>query len=159
MSPEEIIEKIEFELEEIGLLFELYKDDLFNLKPKPNIMEIIAFGGILHSFYNGIEKIFLVIARNIDKKVPDESKWHKRLLVQMTTANESRCAVLSREMKDRLLDYLAFRHFFRHTYSFHLEWEEMEDLVKSIGDVWSSFSSEISAFLSSLRKPEEEKDE
>jgi hypothetical protein len=148
--PEEIIEEIEFELEEISLLFELYKDDLFNLKPKPNIMEITAFAGILHSFYNGIEKIFLLIARDIDNKVPDESKWHKSLLLQMTTGNESRCAVLSGEMKERLLDYLAFRHFFRHTYSFHLEWEEMEDLVKSIGDVWNSFNSEISTFLKKI---------
>jgi hypothetical protein len=72
----------------------------------------------------------------------------------MTTDNKARGAVLSEEMKERLLDYLAFRHFFRHTYSFRLEWEEMEDLVKPIGDVWNKFNSEISAFLESLRETE-----
>ena len=152
MLPEEIIEKIEFELEEIGSLFELYKDELFNLSEEPNLMELTAFAGVLHSFYNGAEKIFLVIARNIDKKVPEDSKWHKTLLLQMTTENKARCAVLSEEMKERLLDYLAFRHFFRHTYSFRLEWEEMEDLVKPIGDVWNQFNSEISVLLESLRE-------
>ena len=151
MLPEQVIEKIEFELEEIGSLFELYKNELFDLKPKPNLMELTAFAGVLHSFYNGIEKILLVIAKNLDKKVPDDSEWHKTLLLQMTTGSESRGAVLSGEMKDILLDYLAFRHFFRHTYSFRLEWEEMEDLVIALNDVRSKFSSEISGFLKSLR--------
>jgi hypothetical protein len=149
--PEQVIEKIEFELEEIGSLFELYKNELFDLKPKPNLMELTAFAGVLHSFYNGIEKILLVIAKNLDKKVPDDSEWHKTLLLQITTDNEARDAVLSQKMKDQLLDYLAFRHFFRHTYSFHLEWEEMEDLVKSIHDVWKKFKSEILKFLKNVR--------
>jgi hypothetical protein len=152
--PEQVIEKIEFELEEIDSLFELYKDELLARNKKPNLMEVTAFAGVLHSFYNGVEKIFLVIAKNIDKKMPDDSKWHKTLLLQMTTDNESRCAVLSQEMKDRLLDYLAFRHFFRHTYSFRLEWEEMEDILRSINDVWREFKSEITGFLKRIQKSE-----
>jgi hypothetical protein len=154
VSPDQIAEKIEFELEEINSLFELYKDELRAINQKPNLMELTAFAGVLHSFYNGVEKIFLVIAKNIDKKIPDDSKWHKTLLSQMTTDNESRCAVLSQELKVRLLDYLAFRHFFRHTYSFRLEWEEMEDLIKSINDVWRKFKSEITGFLKRIQKSE-----
>lgn len=154
MLLEQVIEKIEFELEEIDSLFELYKDELLALNKKPNLMEVTAFAGVLHSFYNGLEKIFLVIAKNIDKKMPDDSKWHKTLLLQMTTDSESRCEVLSHEMKDRLLDYLAFRHFFRHTYSFRLDWEEMEDLIKSINDVWRKFKSELAGFLKRIRKSE-----
>lgn len=149
MFPEEISEKIEFELEEIGTLLELYRDELSGLNMKPNLMEITAFAGILHSFYNGIEKIFLFIAQNIDKHVPDDSKWHRTLLMQMIAGNDSRYPVLSMEMKDRLLDYLAFRHFYRHSYSFHLEWEEMEDLIKSIDEAWLRFQAEITTFLKS----------
>ena len=147
MLPEQVSEKIEFELEEIGLLFELYKNELSNLKQKPNLMEITAYAGILHSFYNGVEKIFLVIAKNIDGKIPDDSRWHKTLLVQMTVENEFRPAVLSQEMKKQLLDYLAFRHFFRHSYSFRLEWEELEELVTSFFDVWEKFKAEILALV------------
>ncbi|UCH95614.1 MAG: hypothetical protein JSV88_01875 [Candidatus Aminicenantes bacterium] len=154
MLLEQVIEKIEFELEEINSLFELYKDELLALNKKPNLMEVTAFAGVLHSFYNGLEKIFLVIAKNIDNKMPDDSKWHKTLLLQMTIDNESMCKVLSHEMKDRLLDYLAFRHFFRHTYSFRLDWEEMEDLIKSISDVWRKFKSEIAGFLKRMRNSE-----
>jgi len=149
--PDEIIERIEFELEEIESLFELYKEELIDPAKKPGLFELTALGGIVHSFYNGIEKILLLIAKGIDRKIPTDPKWHKNLLVQMTKGNETRSAVLSEETKDRLLDYLGFRHFFRHTYSIHLEWEEMEDLVKSMGEVWTKFKSEVSVFMRSAK--------
>lgn len=149
MLPDEIREQIEFEIEEIELLFELYKKELFDLNQKPDLFELTAYAGILHSFYNGIEKILLIIAKNIDKKIPTDASWHKSLLEGMIKETDSRSAVLSGELKEQLIDYLGFRHFFRHTYSFHLEWEEMENLIKSIREVWLKFKSEILAFMNS----------
>jgi hypothetical protein len=145
--PEEIRDQIEFEIEEIESLFELYKEELSDIKQKPGLFELTAFAGILHSFYNGLEKVLLIIAKNIDKKLPTDSRWHKSLLEEMAKENESRSAVLSEEMKEQLLDYLGFRHFFRHAYSFHLEWEEMEILIKSMREVWQKFRSEILSFM------------
>ncbi|MCX6583009.1 MAG: hypothetical protein NT166_22765 [Candidatus Aminicenantes bacterium] len=150
MFPEEIQEEIEFEFEEIESLFELYKEELFCLKQKPNLFEITAYAGILHSFYNGLEKILLIISKNIDRQNLTDSKWHKSLLEGMAKENESRKAVLSEEMKNQLMDYLGFRHFFRHAYSFHLEWEEMEDLIKSIHDVWVKFKKEMTSFINNF---------
>lgn len=149
MLPDKTKEKIEFEFDEIESLFELYKKELFDLKQEPSLFELTAFAGILHSFYNGIEKILLIIAKDIDKKIPTDSEWHKSLLLQMTKKNKTRSAVLPEEIKDQLLDYLGFRHFFRHSYSFHLEWEEMEDLVKTIREVWEKFKAKILAFMES----------
>jgi hypothetical protein len=149
--PEEVRDRIDFEFEEIESLFELYKKEIFEMEQKPDLFEMTGLAGILHSFYNGIEKILLIIADGVDKKIPTDTKWHKSLLIQMTKENESRSPVLSGEMKDRLLDYLGFRHFFRHAYSFHLEWEEMEDLVKSSREVWIKFKAEISAFMRSFQ--------
>lgn len=147
MLPNEIRDQIEFEIEEIESLFELYKEELFGIKQKPDLFELTAFAGILHSFYNGLEKVLLIIAKTIDKKIPTDSSWHKSLLEEMTKENDSRSAVLSGEMKELLLDYLGFRHFFRHAYSFHLEWEEMENLIESMRDVWLKFKSEILTFM------------
>lgn len=48
--------------------------------------------------------------------------------------------------KNELLKYLGFRHFFRHSYSFHLKWERMEELVNPIRTVWEKFKAEILAF-------------
>ena len=59
MLPEEIRERIDFEFEEIESLFELYKEEIFDRTQKPSLFELTALAGILHSFYNGIEKDFV----------------------------------------------------------------------------------------------------
>lgn len=147
MSLNRIKEEIAFELEEIECLFQLYKKELFDLEQNPNIVEITAFASVLHSFYSGIEKIFLIIAKNIDRKTPSDINWHKGLLLQMTKENEYRKPVLSEEMKNELTKYIVFRHFYRHSYSFRLDWDELQKLVKPIHQVWEKFKSEIAAFL------------
>lgn len=148
MSLDKVIEAIEVEIEEVESLFELYKEELFDLERPPNLVELTALASVLHSFYNGIENILLNIAKKIDKNSPSDSDWHKSLLLQMTKENKSRKPVISIKMKDELKKYLTFRHFFRHSYSFHLEWEELEKLVKPIHQVWERFKSEILLFLS-----------
>ena len=145
-------EAIEFEIGEIESLFQLYQKELFDLdlEQTPDLLELTAFASVLHSFYNGIENILLGIAKNIDKKSPSDLNWHKSLLSQMAKKNKARKSVLSEGMKNELKKYLTFRHFFRHSYSFHLEWEELEKLIKPIHQVWEKFKAEISSFLSLL---------
>lgn len=146
MLPERIKEDIEFEISEIDHLFQLYKDELFYIPDAPNKVELIAIAGILHSFYNGIEKILLIIAKKIDKNVPFDLNWHKTLLVQIAAKNTNRDAVFSEEIMNELLKYLGFRHFFRHSYSFHLKWERIEDLISPLGDFWPKLKAEILSF-------------
>lgn len=37
----------------------------------------------LHSFYSGIERLFELIARHVDRTVPSGGTWHRDLLQQM----------------------------------------------------------------------------
>ena len=39
----------------------------------------------LQSFYQGVERVFEIIAKSIDRSVPDGEKWHKILLEQMAS--------------------------------------------------------------------------
>lgn len=81
----EAIKRIEFEISEIGTLFETYELLLDNTRNRePDLVEIAALVTVLHSFYNGVEKIFLSIAKYVDDFIPTENKWHKELLMQMT---------------------------------------------------------------------------
>ena len=146
MLPDRIKEDIEFELGEIDSLFELYEKELLDLEKSLNLVELTALASVLHSFYNGIENILLIIAKHIDKDIPSDFEWHKSLLEQMVKKNKHRKAVLTDYTKKELLKYLGFRHFFRHSYSIHLKWERMEALVNSIRPVWEKFKTEISAF-------------
>ena len=38
----------------------------------------------LHSFYSGLERLFELIAKHIDRNLPSGETWHRDLLVSMT---------------------------------------------------------------------------
>jgi hypothetical protein len=65
----------------------------------------------------------------------------------MAKENDKRKAVISEDMKDMLLKYLAFRHFYRHSYSSRLQWDKVESLLRTFSKTWEQFESEISDFL------------
>ena len=50
----------------------------------------------LHGLYSGLERIFEVIALNVDGRKPEGENWHQELLRQMSTEIlEMRSAVIS----------------------------------------------------------------
>ena len=119
MVSTEIETKIIYEISEIDEL--LSKSSVLLKKcmiQEPDYIELSAVGSTIHSFYNGLENIFLVIQKNIDKKISSKERWHSELLLSMFEENENRKAVLSPNLKDSLTDYMGFRHFFsRRTFS------------------------------------------
>ena len=118
----------------------------------PNLVDITALASVLHSFYNGLENIFLNIAKRIDMKVPKTTQWHRNFLTQMTKTTSKRGQVLTNDIANRLADYLGFRHFYRHSYSFFLEWDELEKLVGPLDVTWKQIKNELQIFLDSLNK-------
>jgi hypothetical protein len=86
------------------------------------MIEVTACASVLHSFYNGLENIFLSIVKRIDRNVPTGDRWHRDLLYQMGKETPERKQVLTNKTIDQLVDYMGFRHFYRHSYSFSLEW-------------------------------------
>lgn len=152
MSNNKIIKKVNFEIKQIDKLMQTYRDLIEKCKDtEPEIVELTALASVIHSFYNGVENIFLLIAKNIDKDKPEGAKWHKDLLLQMTDEINKRPAVISDEMKDKLKNYLGFRHFYRHSYSFFLDWEEIKSLVSSLTDTWEQLKRELKVFLKKER--------
>lgn len=140
-------EKIIFEMSEIDKLLNGVGPLLLLCKQrKPDLIETMASAAVLHSFYNGLENIFLNIAKDYDKSIPGGNKWHKKLLEQMITGI-TRKPVLSEEIYQKLNEYLIFRHFFRHAYSYRLDWDEMKELVLNIESVWTQVKAEITDFL------------
>ncbi len=77
------------------------------------------------------------IAKKVDGSMPNNNHWHRNLLLQMSGEQDNRKSVISEEVKLKLVDYLGFRHFYRHSYSFFLSWGEMEKLVKPLEEVWN----------------------
>ena len=58
--------------------------------------------------------------------------------------------VLTNDTIIQLADYMAFRHFFRHSYSFTLDWEKLKELIVSAEGIWQKTKNELELFLGSL---------
>ena len=82
----------------------------------PDFIELSAVGATLHSYYNGLENIFVFIGKRIDNATFSSQRWHKDLLDSMFTETDKRKALLDESIHEQLLDYMSFRHVFRHSY-------------------------------------------
>lgn len=145
---EKVPSQVKFEMEQIDQLFEAYADLLRRAQESaPDLIEITALASVLHSFYNGLENIFLSIAKGIDEDVPTGSRWHRDLLIRLTEQTPARGRVISAEVAQKLADYLAFRHVYRHSYSFFFDWGELENLATPVQEVWAQVKKELQLFL------------
>jgi len=86
-----VARQILFEIEQIDLLFDTYRDLLERARQnQPDLVEVTALASVLHSFYNGIENIFLSIVKGVDADVPTGSQWHRDLLTRMAESTPHR---------------------------------------------------------------------
>ena len=113
----------------------------------PDTVEIIALAGMLQSFYNGIENIFKRLMLFLDNEIPKGEMWHSHLLDLMATSSLNRSSVISQDLQDRLRLYMTFRHVFRHSYSFDLQWPKMAELVLQCEIVLNLVEKELIDFL------------
>lgn len=154
-SHEQVRAQIEFEVEQIDLLLSTYADLLTRVQQRnPDTVEIAAVATVLHSFYNGVENIFASVAKGIDGSVPSGAQSHRDLLLQVSRKTEQRDSLISKETAKRLSEYLGFRHFYRHSYSFLIDWEELNKLVVPLDSVWLQTKNEFYSFTNTLRSQE-----
>ena len=133
-------EKIEAEFENIErVLLEMPGPD--SLKQLSSL-ELAGVAALIHNFYNGIENIFKQLVVSRDLSIPRGPSWHIDL-IEICVANQ----IISRNTSDMLEEYLGFRHFFSHAYSFDLDEERIAPLLEKIKDVHKALLQDISKFL------------
>jgi hypothetical protein len=140
--------KIVFEISQIDKLLYDSKPlvDLCKIKI-PDFIEMSAAALILHSFYNGIENILVLIFKYYDERLPIGNKWHMELLDKAFISEKNRKQIFNNEIQETLEEYLKFRHFIRHAYGFQLEWERMEELIKVMENFWMVVKENINNFI------------
>ena len=140
--------KVLFEISQIDKLLNDSKPLLNLCKIKvPDFIELSACAMVLHSFYNGIENILILIFKYYGKHLPNSSKWHIELLDRAFVTDENRKQIFANELQKQLDEYLRFRHFVRHAYGFQLEWERMENLINRIEYFWENIKGNINNFI------------
>ena len=104
--------------------------------------------------YRGTENIFKEIALDIDLRLPDGSRWHKELLTQMAETQTERQSVISQETFEALEELLEFRHVFRNIYEDELIYKRAERHAKQVSQLFDRLSKELDAFITWLKKEE-----
>jgi len=115
-----------------------------------DVIETSAVAAMLHSFYTLIEKILELIAREIDRAVPESGSWHRDLVERMTQPTSIRQAVISEDLAGKLKEYLAFRHLFRGASIALMRWNKMQPLADRANETFRQFDRELSEFLAIL---------
>jgi len=116
------------------------QDDSYSLR---------ARGSILHDFYNGIERIFVRIASELNGGVPQAEQWHRELVRNMTLdVAQVRPAVIDIVLAEALGEYLQFRHVFRNVYGSVLEAQRMRPLERRLPVTLAAFRERVQVFLS-----------
>lgn len=141
-------EKIEAEIQKLDRLFQESEPLLILCKQKePDFIEISAVALCLHSFYNGIENILSLIAKNVDKDKIQDGHWHKTLFNNafLDTANRKR--IFRAELQEPLGKYLTFRHFIRHSYDYEIEWNLLKPLIDGIETAWEQAKEDLFIFI------------
>jgi hypothetical protein len=151
MFSDKVGSQIRFEIEQIDRLLNIYEEVLMKCKgDEPSLTEITAAASALHSFYNGLENIFKIITRRIDNRTLSGEQWHKRLLSEMVQNTENRASVISEDLGQKLIKYMGFRHFFRHSYSFSLDREELRMLLLPLDETWNQVKRELGRFMNRI---------
>lgn len=142
-----LISEIKSERERLQDLVEELEELKSRIEGQPNGVELRAAGSILHDYYTGLEKIFRLIALEVDENLPSGEEWHKRLLNRVAMdIDDLRPPVIEEELQEQLGEYLRFRHLFRHIYGFELKWERCKPLVRKLPEVHQKINTKLDAF-------------
>ena len=138
---EEELEQLTIELDNVRPLFEKLAQH------EPDAVEMRAAALTLHGFYNGVEAVFLIIAKYVDRQVPNDVRWHRQLLDQMTRSTDKRAAVIDQSDYDTLVEYLSFRHMVRHNYPGTLNWDRFREIARRLEQSHNRIDHRIRQFL------------
>ncbi|MCK8824315.1 hypothetical protein [Fuchsiella alkaliacetigena] len=131
---EEVVERVEKAWQRV----EKSNDDLY--------LDSVALN--LHGFYAGLERVFELIATEIDESKPEGASWHRDLLRQMgVEIKQVRRAILSKETINELDEYRGFRHIVRNVYTFNLSKKRLEPLVVELSAVFEQVEDELEEFI------------
>ncbi|MDI6735824.1 MAG: hypothetical protein QME42_06480 [bacterium] len=145
--------KAEFEaqIEQIDKIYEEIKER--EKGAKRNKARLESLGYKLHNLYCAFEDLFKIVARHFENQIRDISKYHKEMLQRMSLAIEGvRPALISDESYRELNELRAFRHFFRHAYSYELNYEKIMISLSSAYRLKQVYKEDISRFLNIINR-------
>ena len=127
------------ELEDINRELELIKILLKKHRRKPlDDIEIRAAALSLSTIYNGIETVMTFALKDRGKILPAGGRYHSQILELA-----ERQGIIDKEIRAVLKNFMGFRHFIRHAYSFEIDASEILEILESCPGLVRSFECQI----------------
>ncbi len=146
-----LISRIENELDELDKVVEKINSGWERIENTYDELILDSIALNLHDYYAGLERIFELIATEIDDNIPQGESWHQDLLNQMKISiKKVRPQVISKEIANKLDEYRGFRHIVRNVYTFNLSKERIKPLVKNLSSLKEEIRKDIEEFIDFL---------
>lgn len=128
--------------EYIDAEYEAIEKTLSTIPEKPlsqlSELELAGVAVLLNNFYNGIENILKQIFKKQSIRLPEGPAWHQNLI--NTAVNES---IIPDDLAEKISEYMSFRHFVAHGYTFNLNAERLQELTDNVLKIFEKFREEI----------------
>lgn len=106
----------------------------------------------LHNLYSAAEDLFEEVASTFENRLRDTGAYHRELLQRMSIDVPTVRPRLLSQRSLALLDELrAFRHVFRHSYSYSLDPEKVARLKEKTLTEWGTVEEDIARFEEFLK--------
>ena len=151
-----LISRIEKELSELDKILKKINRGWKMVEDTEDELYIDSVALNLHDYYVCLERIFKLIASEIDESIPQGESWHEELLKQMETEiKNTRPPILEAETANQLDEYRGFRHVVRNVYTFNLSRERIEPLVQNLPGLNKELRKDVESFLGFLEEQAE----
>ncbi|RDV81207.1 antitoxin [Ammonifex thiophilus] len=108
----------------------------------------LLLGAALDDFYLCVERIFKMLATEVDELLPKGESWHRDLLLQISREIPGiRPPVISQELAVELDELRRFRHLFRNIYGHSLQEERVKELALKAVSLFERIKEELSTFF------------
>lgn len=129
----------------------LSESDAAALLDDPTGLVLRGAGDVAHDLYTGTERMMERVADEFDGGAPSGSAWHRELLRSMALDLPGTRPPLFRASTEALLEeYLRFRHLFRNTYGFELDWSRLRPLLMRARTTWGHVQADATRFIEFL---------
>jgi len=149
---DQVVERIRDELETLEQIVARALDAWSRVRRMPGEQAYVDSVALnLHGVYSGVERLFELIARHVDGRLPGGVTWHRELLKQMARDLPGvRPAVIGEDSAEALDELRRFRHLVRNVYTVNLAPEKMAGLLSGLPVLWSKLRAELLAFADFL---------
>lgn len=145
------------DLQSIKRIYDKLNREKGKVENTPKEAQLINIGYYLHNLYNAFENIFLNIADVFENQIKEKSRWHYSLQKRMALNIEDiRPKVISKETSNYLDELRRFRHIFRHSYDYEIDWERLKIVLKKAEKLQRIYQKEIRNFIGFLDKLSEQ---